>query len=389
MIRLGLSLYPEQEKMEDIEKYLQTASKYGFNVVFVSMFSVPGTREEVIDIFTKFGVIAHKYGFEVSGDCNGEFFDKMEATPEDLSVFKKMGIDIIRMDFSFNDERDARLINNTEGIKVEMSTGSKPTIELALKNGADPKRLSTCHNFYPLRYSAPSLEKINGLNEYWKERDIPVAIFISSGVKGAHGPWPVSDGLPTIEEHRDMPIEAQLKHVLAMKNVSEARIGNAYASEEEMKAIKQVMDLAYIHVDLPAGFSDMYASLIPHGDILRIPFKIHLDPGITQEERDVLFGYPTHNDMGDCLNYVLRSRFTRITAKGKDFTPRQSPKKVFTRGDVVVVNDNCKHYAGEVQIVLKDMKDDGQHNYVGTIDPSEIIVLDHMGARDVFTFVED
>ncbi|MDE6108298.1 MAG: DUF871 domain-containing protein, partial [Oscillospiraceae bacterium] len=154
------------------------------------------------------------------------------------------------------------------------------------------------------------------------------------------------------------------------------------------KAIKQVMDLAYTHVDLPAGFSDMYASLIPHGDLLRIPFKIHLDPGITQKERDVLFGYPTHNDMGDCLNYVLRSRFTRMTAKGKTFTPRQSPKKVFTRGDVVVVNDNCKHYAGEVQIVLKDMKDDGQHNYVGTIDPSEIVILNHMGAKDVFTFIE-
>ncbi|MDE6108312.1 MAG: DUF871 domain-containing protein, partial [Oscillospiraceae bacterium] len=115
--------------MEDIEKYLQTASKYGFNLVFVSMFSVPGTREEVIDIFSKFGAVAHKHGFEVSGDCNGEFFAKMKATPEDLSVFKQMGIDIIRMDFAFNDERDARLINNTEGIKVEMSVGSKATIE--------------------------------------------------------------------------------------------------------------------------------------------------------------------------------------------------------------------------------------------------------------------
>ena len=48
------------------------------------------------------------------------------------------------------------------------------------------------------------------LNEL-KAKNIPVAIFISSLVKGSHGPWPVSDGLPTIEEHRDMPIEEQLK----------------------------------------------------------------------------------------------------------------------------------------------------------------------------------
>ena len=388
MIRLGLSLYPEQEKMEDIEQYLQTASKYGFNVVFVSLFSVPGTKEEVVDIFKKFGAMAHKYGFEVSGDCNGDFFAKMEATPEDLSVFKEMGIDIIRMDFAFNDERDACLINNKEGIKVEMSTGFKATIERALKNGADPKRLSTCHNFYPLRYSAPSLEKINGLNEYWKERDIPVAIFISSRVEGAHGPWPVSDGLPTIEEHRDMPIEAQLKHVLSLKNVTEVRISNAYASEEEMKAIKQVVDAAYAHVEVPPQFPAIIANLIPQGDVMRLPFKLHLDPAVTDFERSLVFDYPAHNDMGDCLNYMLRSRFTRMLAQGKTVEVRPCDKKVFTRGDVVVVNDNCRHYAGEVQIVLKDMVNDGQRNYVGAIDPSELVVLNHMGAKDMFTFVE-
>lgn len=146
----------------------------------------------------EFGALAHKYGFEVSGDCNGEFFAKMEATPEDLSVFKEMGVDIIRMDFAFHDERDARLINNKEGLKVEMSTGSKDTIELALKNGADPKRLSTCRNFYPLRCSAPCLEAINGLNEYWKERDIPVAIFISSGGKGPTAPGPCPTACPPL-----------------------------------------------------------------------------------------------------------------------------------------------------------------------------------------------
>lgn len=257
MIRLGLSLYPEQENMEDIDRYLETASRYGFSVIFVSLFSVPGAKEEILPIFKQFTDIAHKYGFEVSGDCNSEFFEKMGATAEDLSVFKEMGIDIIRMDFAFNDERDAILINNKEGIRVEMSTATRSTMELALKNGADPKRMSTCHNFYPERYTAPSLEALNVHNEYWKERGIPVAIFISSQEKGTHGPWPVSDGLPTVEEHRSIPVEAQLKHMIALKNISEVRLGNAYASEAEMKAMHEVMKLAYVHIDPPAGLSPM------------------------------------------------------------------------------------------------------------------------------------
>lgn len=43
------------------------------------------------------------------------------------------------MDFSFNDERDATLINNKEGIKIEMSTSFIDVIETAIKNGVNQK----------------------------------------------------------------------------------------------------------------------------------------------------------------------------------------------------------------------------------------------------------
>lgn len=38
---LGVSLYPEQESIEEIENYLTMASRYGFTKIFTSMFSVP------------------------------------------------------------------------------------------------------------------------------------------------------------------------------------------------------------------------------------------------------------------------------------------------------------------------------------------------------------
>ncbi len=100
MIQLGVSLYPEQETLKDVEAYLAMASAYGFTKVFTSMFSVKGTREEVVGYFKEFTKIAHKYNMKVSGDCNSEFFERMGATERDLSAFKDMGIDIIRMDFS-------------------------------------------------------------------------------------------------------------------------------------------------------------------------------------------------------------------------------------------------------------------------------------------------
>ena len=386
-VMLGVSLYPEQETLEAIDDYLKKASTYGFKKVFTSMFSVPGTKEEIIAYFKDFTKIVHKYGMIVSGDCNSELFHRLEATETDLSVFKDIGVDILRMDFSFNDERDATLINNKEGLKIEMSTSFIDVIETAIKNGAKPENISTCHNFYPERYTAPSLEAINDINNYWKAKNIPVAIFISSLVKGSHGPWPVSDGLPTIEEHRDMPIEIQLKHCLALDNVDEIIIGNAYASDEEFKAIDQVMKQVY--VDIPKNESlGFLADFVPHGLTKRIPFKIHLDKGITALEKEILFNYPSHSDLGDCMNYMLRSRWTRMIYKGKEIPCRPCDKAYYTRGDVVIVNDNLVHYRGEIQIVLKEMKVDGQRNLLGHIDENEIFILEHIKAKDVFTFVE-
>ncbi len=48
---LGVSVYPEQVSMEEIDAYLALASKYGFKKVFTSMFSVEGTKEEVFAYF--------------------------------------------------------------------------------------------------------------------------------------------------------------------------------------------------------------------------------------------------------------------------------------------------------------------------------------------------
>lgn len=47
-MKLGLSVYPEQESPEQIETYLKTGAEYGFDHVFTSIFSVDGTKEEIV-----------------------------------------------------------------------------------------------------------------------------------------------------------------------------------------------------------------------------------------------------------------------------------------------------------------------------------------------------
>ena len=384
-MRIGVSLYPEKESLEDIEQYLKMASQYGCCKVFTSLFTVDGTKEEIIKYFKSLCDMAHKYNMVVSGDANTQFFEKMDADESNLDSFKEMGLDILRMDIPYMDQRDVTLINNSYGIKIELNTAFGDLIKKAIEMGANPQNITTCHNFYPEPYTAPSVKSIFDINEDIHQLGIPITMFISSQVENAHGPYDIEMGLPTIEEHRTLPVDVQLKHILAFKNVDEVLFGNAFASKEEFEAVHQVLTLYEQNVGKMEALGQ-YADFIPHGQLKLMPFKLHLDKNVSSMEKEIL-QFKGHADMGDCLNYMLRSRWTRMLYGRKDIPPRVCSKEKFTRGDVLIPNNNLYHYRGELQIVLKEIPNDGNRNYVGRIDEQEIMILDYMGANDLFTFI--
>ena len=65
---------------------------------------------------------------------------------------------------------------------------------------------------------------------------------------------------------------------------------------------------------------------------------------------------------------------------------RACDKPVFTRGDVLVVNDNLAHYRGEVEIVLTQIENDGQRNLAGHIAETDLRILDEMEKRPDHVF---
>lgn len=385
MITLGVSVYPEQETLEEIDAYLSLASRYGFTKVFTSMFSVPGTKEEVFQYFKDFSMIAHKYQMRVSGDCNTEFFKKMGASEENLTIFKEMGIDAIRMDFCYMDERDVTLINNKEGIQIELSAAFVNAIELAISNGADTSNFIACHNFYPERYTGADIETIVKVNAALQEQGVKCAMFISSNVEDAHGPWPVRNGLPTLEDHRWIPSHLQLQHLIALGNVDEVLFGNAFADEKEMMQIQRIMQAAYVHIKLPGEMS-MLEKWLPSGDITRIPFHIHLEEGTSELEKRIVCDFQSHS-ASEYTYYMIRSRWTRIVYRNNSIPLRPTHQKTYKRGDVVIVNDELSYYRGEVQIVKKEMKVDGQRNLIGHIPEEELFLLDYIKSGDAFCFI--
>ena len=386
MVQLGISLYPEQETPEEIEAYIRLAKQYGFTKIFTSLFSVEGSNEEVIAYFRTLTDIAHKYGMEVYGDCNARFFMQIGARADDLSVFKEIGLDVLRLDLMFNDERDVQIVNNKQGLGVQLNASLIPAVKKTIEMGGDPSRIIGSYNFYPLRNTGADSEDIQRANEFFKGYGIKTQIFISSTRKGTHGPWPVSDGLPTVEIDRDLPIGLQLRHMVAL-GCDEVIIGNAFASEEELKELSETMKQIYVYgEDRPFYFPGI-RDQIPIGDIERIPLRIDLAEGVSDTEKEILFKFTKHN-VSEYTKTIIRSRWGRFDYRPIPIEARPCDKPVFENGDVVIINGNIPRYKGEVHIARKPLVNDGTMNYVGHIKEEEMFLLDFLKYMDCFGFIQ-
>ena len=385
MIQLGVSLYPEQESVEEIENYLQLAQKYGFTKVFTSLFSVEGSKEDIISYFKSLSEIAHRHNMEVYGDCNARFFMQMGATPEDLSIFKEMGLDVLRLDLMFNDERDLAIVNNDQGLGVQLNASLIPAVKRIIEMGGDKSRIIGSYNFYPLRNTGAGSEDVYEVNRFFKSEGMKTQIFISSNVKGTHGPWPVSDGLPTIEADRDLPVSLQLRHVYAL-GCDEIIFGNAFASEEELKTASDILKETYVYAEDRPFYFPGIRDEIPIGDIERMLLTIEIVDGLSDSEKELLFVFNKHN-VSEYTHTIIRSRWGRFDFKFTPILPRKCEKEYFEPGDVVILNDNIDRYKGEVHIVKTRIQNNKTLNYAGRIKEEEMFLLDYLKYKDNFGFI--
>lgn len=351
MHRLGISVYPEKSSKEEVYAYLELAAKYGFSRIFTCLLSVTESKEEIMKTFGEFMDKAHALGYIVAVDTNPEVFKHLGATPNDLKPFADMGVDIIRLDGSFGGMSDIQITRNQYGILVEFNGSMDSGLETLLEQGANKDQCIVCHNFFPERYTGLDFEHFMNLNRKWKDLNMNIAAFVSSNNDNTHGPWNVFCGLPTLEIHRGLPIDLQARHLLATDLVDDIIIGNAYATEEELKALASI-------------------------DLQSVSFKIDEEPEVSDIEKEIVYNYAPHFDRYDYSSFIIRSSFPRVKYKGTPVPYRKSDKKYFTRGDVLIVNDNLSHYRGELEIVLQDIENDGERNLVGTIKKEEMMILD-------------
>ena len=361
MKNLGISVYPEHTTKEKAYAYIREAGKLGFKRIFTCFLSVTESKEDTVRNFGEFCRTAHEAGMIVAADTNPGVFEKLGATPYDLSVFKEIGLDIIRLDGHFGETEDIAITHNKEGIKIEYNGSGTIGIENMLTCGADAENMCFCSNFFPQRHTGMGLKRYIELSSRYRRAGMRLASFITSQEKNTFGPWPVYDGLPTIEIHRDLPIDLQLRHMNAIGLAQDILIGNCFASQEELE-------------------------LLANTDLTKINMRIDLEEGISEAEKDIIF-WDKHAHRDDCNELIVRSSWPRVVFKGISIPARPRPEKTVHRGDVVVVNDNLEHYRGELWIALQDLELSDEYNLVGKLSAHEEILLDWIKPRYTFGFI--
>lgn len=371
MHKLGISVYPDKTPMEEVYTYMEKAAKLGYSRIFTCFLSIPEEeRESYLVEFKNFMNKAHELGFEVAADTNPAVFELIGATPNNLKPFADLGLDIIRMDGNFGTNGDVMLTRNPYGIQIEFNASMDMGVELLINNGGNKDQIIMCHNFFPERYTGLDFDLFMEFNRYWKELNLHTAAFVSSNNNHTIGPWQVFCGLPTVEIMRGLPIDLQARYLLATGDVDDILIGNYPASDEELEALAKI-------------------------DFQAIQLRVDEVEGITDLERGIMYDFAPHWDRYDHSSFMLRSCMPRLQFKetkcvqesgmdggteivmdSKSIPHHDTDKKVFTKGDILIVNDNLKHYRGELEIVLTEIPNDGERNLIARVKEEELALLD-------------
>lgn len=360
MRKLGLSIYPEHSDDKTIIDYLVLGKKYGFSKIFTCLLSTESDKDSLLFRFGNLFKQAHDLGYVVYADVSPAVFKKYNISLDDLSFFKAMHLDGLRLDQSFSPLEVSILTFNIYNLMIEVNM-SNDVAEIDALMDFMPNRfqLCGCFNFYPYNHSGLSYQHfLNCINRFQKY-NLRSGAFITSQNLENIGPWALNYGLSTLEMHRNLSLDVQLKHYIVTDLVDDIIVGNCFMTLEEFEAISRV-------------------------DLSLVNFEIEFDPDVTEIEKEIVLNN-LHYRRGDISDEIIRSSASRIKYNQSQIEPRNI-KNNLGKGDVVINNNIAYQYRGELQIVLSEIDGADYLNYVGKIREEELFLLDYLKPWQKFRF---
>ncbi len=343
-----------------MQQYVQLAHDNGFDRIFTCLMSLNNEQER--KKLQQINAFAKGLGFDISADIAPNVFEELGLTYRDIAYLKEQyHIAALRLDMGFSGQEEAFMSLDTSNLKIElnMSNGTKYADNI-LSYQPNKENIIGCHNFYPRRYTGLSRQHFLKVSQQFKDNHIRTAAMISSQ-HGKFGPWEQTEyGLPTLEEHRFLPITVQAKDMWNTGLIDDCIIGNMYASEEELRALGQL-------------------------NRYKLELQVEILPETTALEEKIVLEEP-HFNRGDVSDYVIRSTQSRVKYKAEDF-PKHNTEPL-ALGDITIDNNLDVRYKGELQIVLQNIVNEGSSNIVARVREEERFLLKQIKPWASFSFTK-
>lgn len=351
----GFSVYfgLDNTKEENI-KLLKDAHKLGFTRIFTSL-HIPEANYEVLKVEVReFFKLAKEYNMDIISDISPNTFNFLDLENMDLKGLRDMGVKTIRIDFGYTEEEIAEMSKNDYGIQIQLnaSTITKEFFKKLDKLSPNYENIDALHNFYPRIGTGISEEGMIEKNNMLHEKGIKICGFVQSNYRKRS---PMKDGLPTLEDHRDMDVREAANHLFAIGNQS-VFIGDSLPSQKELEDL---------------------SSLNPESVELRIEIKV-------SEEVCLRLLGETYSSRTDTARDAIRAAESRLILNGDKIKPTNTVDKKY--GDITIDNEGYMRYMGDLQILTTDQKADNRTNNVATVLHKDIYLLKYINNGKKFNF---
>ena len=344
MSLLGISLYPHLQSQEIIKKQLNQACSLGYTEVYTSIQSSQAWQNEktLSSPFRWLISECRKRKLNLHVDINRKIMNQLNATPEDLSAFVRLGIRIIRLDFGFEEDHDyvAQMTCNENGVLIEDNTSmqANPIHRIkAMQKKGNLSNYITVHNFFPHPDTGLSFEDAVKCARLFHACGIHTGIFINS-LDATSMFFKYGHGLCTVENHRVMPAYLSMSEICATGVFDYIFFGDGDPSETELKQVARINQKQCV--------------------VVPVQFLPDINPELKEKLLQI-----TLKSRSDQPEFILRATQTRKFAE-------VTPQNTISRNKLCITLDNALSgkYEGELQIALKDLPAREYLNVIGQVD---------------------
>lgn len=348
----GISVYLNEDIGEKQKRYIETAKQHGFKWIFTSLHIPEDDSSALRSRFEQLAQVAKTMGMELFADVSPVSLERIGLSMDQAEELKEWGVTGLRMDYGIASSQIAGLSKKMK-VALNASTLTQLEYEEILCSGANMDHIEAWHNFYPRPETGLGEEYIQQKNKWLTSLGLGTMAFVP-GDSDKRGP--LFQGLPTLEKHRSsMPFAAALE-LISELYTQKVLIGDPCLSKGTFQQFKRFKENNCIPLR-----AKRFTETVLYEDI--------------QTNRP--------DPARDCIRSV-ESRGLAQTGGGAVEPLRTEARP---KGSVTVDNKRYLRYAGELQIVLKDLPADEKVNVIGRIIAADLDLLRFVGPGGRFLIV--